>query len=81
MNDISCNCIICAEEFNPDEVTNTALSKINITNFKICEACLNASDPADDYDQVKRVLDIIVLFSKNKEISKMDERLEKLSKL
>lgn len=44
-----CNCIVCAEEFNASELESIALSKINSTRFKICQACLDICDPADDY--------------------------------
>ncbi len=52
----SYNCIICAEEFNPEDLQNVTLSSINVTNFKICEKCLNHSDPADDYSEVKKIV-------------------------
>jgi uncharacterized protein YpuA (DUF1002 family) len=50
------NCIVCADEFNPDELQNVVLSKINFTNFKICQNCLEMSDPADDYKQAKDII-------------------------
>lgn len=56
INTISCNCIVCAEEFDPSELRNIVLSKINVTKFKICERCLAMSDPADDYNQAKVIV-------------------------
>jgi hypothetical protein len=35
---------------------SAALEKINITNFKVCQACLDASDPAEDYRQVRDIV-------------------------
>lgn len=56
MTQVSCNCIICASEFNPEDTSSVALAKINITNFKVCEACLESSDPAEDYRQVRNIV-------------------------
>jgi hypothetical protein len=50
------NCIVCAEEFDSDELHSVALSKINITRFKICQDCLNKSDPAEDYLQARNIV-------------------------
>lgn len=52
----ACNCIVCAQEFNIDELQSVALSKINITRFKICQGCLDQSDPSDDYRQVREII-------------------------
>lgn len=52
-----CNCIVCAREFSPDELVCVALSKINVTKFKICKECFESSDPADDYKQAREVVD------------------------
>ena len=51
-----CNCIVCAQEFNIDELRSIALSKINITRFKICQACLDISEPENDYLQVRNII-------------------------
>lgn len=56
MTKVSCNCIVCAQEFDPDELQNVALSEINKTSFKVCEACFNSADPVDDYSQVRDIL-------------------------
>jgi len=68
MTRVSCNCIVCAGEFNPDELQNVALSKINITAFKVCEACLNSSDPVDDYREVKNIVNSYLKFSQAKQL-------------
>ncbi len=56
MNKESCNCIVCAREFIPEELDNVALSKINVTNFKVCQSCFESSDPAEDYRQVRDIV-------------------------
>ncbi len=56
MTKVSCNCIICANEFDPNELQNTALSRVNITNFKVCQGCFDKSDPAEDYRQVRDIV-------------------------
>jgi hypothetical protein len=53
----SCNCIICAKEFDIEELHSVALSQINITNFKVCEGCFNICDPDEDYRQVRNIVD------------------------
>jgi hypothetical protein len=62
MTQVSCNCIVCAREFNPDELTSIALSEINVTRFKICEACFKQSDPEEDYKQVKSIVNSYLEF-------------------
>lgn len=49
MSNIVCNCIVCAKEFDSSELQGIASSKINVSSFKICQACLEACDPSDDY--------------------------------
>jgi hypothetical protein len=61
MKNTSCNCIICAKEFDPSELHSLALSKINVTRFKICDKCLEMSDPTNDY---KEACDIIESYLK-----------------
>jgi hypothetical protein len=62
----SCNCIVCAQEFDPEELRSVALSKINATRFKICEACLEQCDPADDYRQARDIVTSYLWFSEAK---------------
>jgi len=57
MSNVSCNCIVCAQEFNSDDLHSVALSKINITNFKVCQACFDSSNPAEDYREVRSVVE------------------------
>lgn len=68
MTKVSCNCIVCAQEFDPSELQNVALSEINITPFKVCEACLNSSDPAEDYREVRNIVDSYLKFSQAKHL-------------
>jgi hypothetical protein len=53
MSQESCNCIVCANEFNVEELESIALSSY----FKICQACLNKSDPTDDYRQAREIVE------------------------
>lgn len=62
------NCIVCAMEFDSDELHSIALSKINVTRFKICQRCLDLSDPQDDYRQAKEVINAYLKFSEAKQL-------------
>jgi len=53
MSQESCNCIVCANEFNVDELESIAASSY----FKICQSCLNKSDPTDDYRQAREIVE------------------------
>ena len=66
----ACNCIVCAKEFNSDELQSVALSKINVTRFKICQACLDATDPTEDYRQVREIISSYLWFAETKTILK-----------
>jgi hypothetical protein len=68
MTTISCNCIVCATEFNANELHSVALSKINITSFKVCQACLDLSDPAEDYRQVRDIVYSYLKFAQAKDL-------------
>jgi len=68
MSKESCNCIVCAKEFDPDLLQSIALSKINITSFKVCQACLDSSDPAEDYRQVRDIVNSYLRFVKIKSL-------------
>ena len=50
------NCIVCAEEFSIEELRSVALSAVHVTRFKICNKCLNQSDPTDDYLAVREIV-------------------------
>lgn len=64
----SCNCIVCAEEFESDTLQSVALSEINVTNFKVCQACLDSSDPAEDYRQVRQIVNSYLKFAQVKNL-------------
>jgi hypothetical protein len=66
----SCNCIVCAKEFDPNELQSVALSKINVTRFKICQACLDQCDPAEDYRQAREIIGSYLWFSEAKGLFK-----------
>jgi hypothetical protein len=68
MSQVSCNCIVCAEEFNAAELQSVALSKINVTRFKICQGCLNQCDPSDDYKQAREIVNSYLKFSQAKHL-------------
>ncbi len=68
MTKVSCNCCVCAREFDPDEMTSVALSKINTTHFKVCQACLDSSDPAEDYRQVREIVENYLKFADAKHL-------------
>lgn len=68
MNQVSCNCIVCAQEFEPGGLQNVALSKINFTAFKVCESCLNSSDPVDDYKEVRNIVSSYLNFAQAKHL-------------
>lgn len=66
----SCNCVVCAQEFDAEELHSVALSKINVTRFKICQACLDQCDPAEDYRQAREIISSYLWFAETKEMFK-----------
>lgn len=66
----SCNCIVCANEFDSTELYSIALSKINVTRFKICQACLDQCDPAEDYRQAREIISSYLWFAEAKGLFK-----------
>jgi len=56
------NCIVCAQEFSLDELNSIALSAVNVTRFKICNKCLNQTDPQDDYREVRDIVNAFLSF-------------------
>ena len=66
----NCNCIVCAGEFDSEELQSVALSKINVTRFKICQSCLDMSDPAEDYRQAREIVSSYLWFAETKEMFK-----------
>jgi len=65
-----CNCIVCAKEFDSDELQSIALSKINVTRFKICQACLDQCDPTEDYQEVREIISSYLWFAEAKGLFK-----------
>jgi hypothetical protein len=66
----ACNCIVCAKEFNSDELQSVALSKINVTRFKICQGCLDHCDPAEDYREAREIIHSYLWFAEAKGLFK-----------
>lgn len=66
----ACNCIVCAGEFNTEELQSVALSKINVTRFKICQACLDQCDPAEDYRQAREIVSSYLWFAEARDLFK-----------
>jgi hypothetical protein len=66
----SCNCVVCAREFDSEELHSVALSKINVTRFKICQACLDQCDPAEDYRQAREIISSYLWFAETKDMFK-----------
>ena len=67
------NCIVCAYEFKSDEMHNIKLSSNNVTKFKICGNCLNLSDPQNDYQEVKSIIDAFKLSESKECIIEIEE--------
>jgi hypothetical protein len=68
MTQTSYNCIICAGEFDSEELHSIALSDINVTNFKVCQACLDSSNPEEDYREVRQIVDSYLKFTEAKSL-------------
>jgi hypothetical protein len=66
----SCNCIVCAQEFDALKLQSVALSKINVTRFKVCQSCLDQCDPAEDYRQVREIVSSYLWFAEAKDLFK-----------
>lgn len=77
----SCNCIVCAEEFTSDELQSVALSKINVTRFKICQACFDQCQPEENYRQARDIITSYLWASSAKDSFKeASDILEDISK-
>ena len=59
------NCTVCAEEYPLDELKSIALSAVHVTRFKICNNCLNKSDPQDDYFEVRNIVNSYLKLDKS----------------
>jgi hypothetical protein len=66
----NCNCIVCAQEFDSEELQSVALSKINVTRFKICQGCLDQSNPDDDYREVRKIINSYLWFNEARALYK-----------
>lgn len=64
----SCNCIVCAKEFETSELQSLALSKINITRFKICQDCLDQTNPVNDYREAREIVYSYIKFAETKSL-------------
>jgi hypothetical protein len=47
------NCMACSEEFSFEELCSLVSAA---SHYRICQRCLDASDPANDYKQVKNII-------------------------
>lgn len=70
MNKASCNCIVCAEEYSYDELQTMTLASINNTRFKICQKCLDMSNPAEDYKEAREIINAYFKLSDAKNLFK-----------
>jgi hypothetical protein len=69
-----CNCCICANEINSEELQSVALSNINTTRFKICQSCLDKCDPAEDYREAKDIVSQYLWFADSrKQLKKISD--------
>lgn len=80
MTQTSCNCIVCAQEFDAEELHSVALSKINVTNFKICQSCLDQCDPEDDYRQAREIVNTYLKFAEARLFTEASDILDDYNK-
>jgi len=66
----ACNCIVCAKEFNSDDLQSVALSKINVTRFKVCQSCLDQCDPTEDYRAAREIISSYLWFAEARSLFK-----------
>lgn len=69
------NCVVCSEEF----LLNEFNSLISTKSYKVCQACLNVSDPANDYEQVRIIIRGYLKFSQqtlDPELASPDIKIE-----
>ena len=62
----ACNCFVCSKEFDWNDLQSVALSKINVTRFKICQNCLDSCDPTEDYKEVRNIISSWLWFNEAK---------------
>jgi hypothetical protein len=66
MTHVSCNCIVCAQEFDAKDLQSVVSAKLNVSRFKICQTCLDKSDPEDDYRQARAIINSCAKWSEAK---------------
>jgi hypothetical protein len=54
------NCIACGNEFSFEELCSLVSTA---SHYRICQNCLDASDIANDYEQVKSIIVAYVKFA------------------
>jgi hypothetical protein len=64
------NCIVCAQEFAINELKSLASSIVNNPHFKICESCLDLSDPKNDFEEAKKIVEAFSDFNYTKSLFK-----------
>lgn len=64
----SYNCIICANEFSKEDLLTEEAIALNKRRYKICQACLETSNPESDFADVKNIIDSYVKFAYEIEI-------------
>jgi len=64
MTKSSYNCIVCACEFDAEDLIKSSASKVNSSKFKICQSCIDKSDPADDYKQAREIINTYLGWTK-----------------
>jgi hypothetical protein len=57
---------VCACEFDAEDLIKSSASKINSSKFKICQSCIDKSDPTDDYKQAREIVNTYLGWSKAK---------------
>jgi hypothetical protein len=73
---VSHNCIVCASEFETnDEMETSASLRVNYTRFKVCQACLDQCDPADDYRVARDIVNSYLRFAETKSLFKEAQAL------
>lgn len=71
------NCFVCGNEYTEDELHAVAISSINVTRYKICNSCVGISNPDNDYEEVRHIVDTYLKFSDSKN-NKKHSRIEQL---
>ena len=70
-------CFVCGNEYAEEELHAVAISSINLTRYKICNSCVGLSNPDNDYEVVRHIVDTYLKFSDSKDNKKVS-RIEQL---